>query len=295
MKGGGLPDFIVIGAQKCGTTSLYRYLTGCDGVVRPQSKEVHYFDVNYALGIDWYRSHFPRLRARRGRRITGEASPYYVFHPEAPARVREAVPSVRLIVMLRDPAERAVSHYHHEVARGREPLALPDALEREPERLRGEVERMAADPAYASFEHRHFSYLARGVYADQLERWCSLFAPEQLLVLHSERFFAAPREELRRTLDFLEVNSEPPPNLEPQNARDYPTASPAVEARLRRYFAPHNERLYGLLGRDFAWSSAPTGVEPASSRPSGVTLGRESGAARRGSNDSSFRRAWRND
>ena len=138
-----LPDFVILGAQKAGTTSLYAYLCAHPDVRAAARKEVHYFDLNYARGATWYRSMFPLAaglaRERRGGRrvLVGEASPYYLFYPLAAERAGAVVPSAQLIVLLRDPVERAWSHYRHEVKAGREPLEFEAALAAEPTRLAG--------------------------------------------------------------------------------------------------------------------------------------------------------------
>jgi len=247
------PHFLIIGAQRCGTHSLRRWLGESSAVELPPAKEIHFFDLKFERGLDWYRSRFPE---RRGA-ITGEASPYYVFHPLAPRRIGELLPDVQLIVLLRDPVERAVSHYHHSVAKGFEPLELSEALDREPERLAGEADRIVAEPAYRSAPHRNFSYQARGLYADQLERWRSLFPADQLLAVHSERLFARPREQTGRVCEFLGI---PPIELADAPAyggRNYAPAPPQVEKRLRDRFAAPNERLYELVGDDFGWNRQP--------------------------------------
>ena len=162
--------------------------------------------------MGWYASRFPtKLTAwsvarRHGTELlTGEASPYYLFHPLVPHRVAEHLPRVKLIALLRDLVGRAYSHYQHEVARGFETLSFEEAIEAEPARLAGEAERLLAEPLYHSFAHQHHSYLARGRYHEQLERWRARFDDEQLLVLSSERFFAEPERTFRQVLDFLEL------------------------------------------------------------------------------------------
>ena len=138
-----LPDFLVIGAQKAGTTALYAYLRWHPGITGPSWKEVSFFDRHWWRGEFWYRGQFP---LRSGQRLVGEASPSYLFHPLAPERVRSLVPEAKLIALVRDPVDRAYSHYQHEVALGREPLSFEDALAAEAERTRGEVVRHVADP-----------------------------------------------------------------------------------------------------------------------------------------------------
>jgi hypothetical protein len=254
-----LPTFLLVGAKRAGTSSLYRYLT-----LHPQvhpcvsGKGTHYFDVGYRRGWRWYRSSFP-LAARGG--ITGEASPYYMFHPLAPPRIAAALPEARLIVVLRDPVERAWSHYHNERRLQAEPLSFEDAVGSEPERLAGQAERMAADPGYHSFAWRHHSYLARGRYAEQLERLYELFPPGQVLVVQSELLRADPNRALEDVWRFL--------GLAPFTVRDrfeikpnhsHETMAAATRERLNAYFAEHNRRLYRLPGVGFRWSDAPTSV-----------------------------------
>jgi Sulfotransferase domain len=253
------PRLIIIGAQRAGTSSLFSYLIGNPAIVRPQSKEIHYFDVNYHRGVSWYRAHFPRrdhlerLTDRLGTEsISLEASPYYLLHPLAPCRVRGLLPDVKLVVMLRDPVDRAISHYHHSSERC-EHLTFEQAIEREPERITSDIERILTVPLSHGLDHRYFSYLARGRYAEQLERWFSVFRRDQFLILDSGDFFVNPSRALRRTCAFIELPAHSLPSYEPLGAGNYPPLDPAIRERLQRYFAPHNERLWELIGEEFDW------------------------------------------
>ena len=255
-----LPDFLVIGGQKCGTTALYAYLRWHPQITGPAWKEISYFDRHYGRGEAWYRGQFPsrpwlRLTGGRSRRLplVGEASPSYVLHPHAPARVRELVPDVRLVVLLRDPVDRALSHYNHEVALGREPLSFEEALEREPERLDGELERLG-DTSYFSHAWWDHTYLARGRYAEQLERWLAVFPREQLLVLASERLRADPAPTYARVLEHLGAGPYDLPRYPSIFEREYAPMAAETRRRLEEVFASHNERLYALLGEDLGWS-----------------------------------------
>ena len=197
------PRFLIIGCQKCGTTSLYNYLIQHPQVIPASKKEIHYFDSNYHRGATWYKKHFPVDAPKKNPPITGEATPYYILHPHVPARVKAALPDVKLILMLRDPVERAFSHYKHHVKFDIEPLTFEAAIEAEAERLNGEWNKMLQDENYASYNLQMYSYLARGVYVTQLERWWAHFPKEQLLLLQSEDFFANPENAYLETLDFL--------------------------------------------------------------------------------------------
>jgi hypothetical protein len=258
-----LPGYLIIGAQRAGTTSLHRYLVQHPAVrTMLRTKGVHYFDTNFGQGLAWYASRFPTrlygwyVRRRRGTRLlTGEASPYYLFHPHVPHRVAEQLPGVKLIVLLRDPVQRAYSHYQHELARGFETLSFEEAIRAEPARLAGETERLLAEPLYNSFAHQHHSYLARGRYAEQLARWRSRFPDEQLLLLSSERFFREPDRAFRRVLEFLELPAFTPAAYQRHNAYDYRQMGESVRARLVEHFREPNRRLYELLGDDLGWSA----------------------------------------
>jgi hypothetical protein len=246
-----LPGFLVIGAQKAGTTALYAYLRWHPGITGPSWKEVSFFDRHWWRGEAWYRGQFP-LRA--GGRLVGEASPSYLFHPLAPERARSLVPDAKLIALVRNPVDRAYSQYQHEVALGREPLSFEDALEAEDERLRGEEGRMLADPAYFSRAWWGFTYRARGRYAEQLERWLAVFPREQLLILPSEDMGAEPEQTYAGVLDFL---GAPPHRLDSYPRvfeRQYEPMRPETRERLASDFAEPNESLYELLGRNLGWA-----------------------------------------
>ena len=128
LMGGGLPDFIIIGAQKSGTTSLYRFIVKHPAIAPATKKEVHYFSIWYKFGELWYRSHFPTNLSRYNfykrtnqKLLSGEASPVYLFYPVVPGRMKELLPDVKLIVILRNPVDRAYSHYHHSLDSMRNP------------------------------------------------------------------------------------------------------------------------------------------------------------------------------
>jgi hypothetical protein len=246
-----LPDFLILGAQKAGTTALYDYLTRSPAVSGPPWKEVSFFDRHWARGERWYRGNFPR----GARPPVGEASPGYLFHPDAPRRVRELLPDAKLIAVLRDPVTRAYSHYRHEVALGREPLSFEDALAAEDERMAGELERMAADPAYFSYAWWNWTYRARGLYAEQLERWFAVFPREQLLVLTNDELGADTAGTVARVLEFVGAPPHGPADYPRVYDRDYERMRPETRDDLAAFYAAPNRRLSELLGRAL-WDSS---------------------------------------
>ncbi len=253
-----LPQFLIVGGQRCGTTSLYKYLAQHPGVAAPPlGKGAHYFDTNFAKGERWYRGHFPTRLVLTGGprepRITGEGSPYYLFHPCVPARARAVVPDAKIIAMLRDPVARAYSHYWHEVARGFEALSFDQAIDLEGERLAGEDERLRTVSNYESFGHQHWSYLARGRYAEQLEAWYASFPKEQVLVISSKDFFANTDAVYSRILEFLDLPPNRLPRYETYNPHEYLPMRTELRQQLACHFAGPNTDLYRLLGKDFGW------------------------------------------
>lgn len=249
-----LPGFLIIGAQKAGTTSLASYLAAHRNVISPVFKEVHYFDLNYSKGVEWYRSNFPIGARRRldthfdSRYLRAfDATPYYLMHPQVPLRVSQLIPSVRIIVLLRDPVDRAYSHYHHEVRLGTESLPFEDAIHAEPTRIAGEVKRFETEPAYAGFNYQHFTYLERGIYSNQILRWLQYFNPQQFLVLSSEQFFKNPDGEYQKVLQFLGLRAYELPSYPAEHVGKYPPISLQVRGRLREYYAPHNRTLRDML------------------------------------------------
>ena len=264
------PDFVIIGAKRGGSTSLYNYVLEHPSIVplfpsRQHIKGAHYYDTRYARGLTWYRSHFPmevggRQLARPELRpaICGEASPYYLFHPLAAERLAHDYPDARIVVALRDPVERAYSHFKERTHHGGETLSFEEALAAEPGRLRGEAERIIAEPGYISAEHENHSYLAQGRYLDMLPRWSTFFPREQIHIAVSEEFYADPDRHVNEVWEFLGL---PPHRLQSRVRHNYmpaPEMAPETRHRLQESLADHNRDLAGLLGRPLPWPAGLT-------------------------------------
>lgn len=250
-----MATFLVVGAQRAGTTSLYNYLAQHPDVGRVRlGKGVHYFDTSATKPMSWYRAHFPLDPAvvpfKRGPVHVGEGAPYYMFHPAAPRRIEAALPEVKIIAILRDPVERAHSQWVHETARGFETLPFIEALEAEEGRLAGEEDRLLADPGYNSYSHQHHSYVARGRYDLQVERLWETFGRERVMIIAASRLFAEPAAVYADTLTFLGLKPFDAV-YEVHNARAYAGIDPEVAAWLNRRFEVSNARLVELLGPDF--------------------------------------------
>ncbi len=254
------PDFIVIGGQKCGTTSLHRYIKEHPNIIPPYKKDSSFFDANFFRGFKWYHAYFPKekqmdaYQAQSGERyITGEVTTSYIHHPATPQRIHEAYPKTKFIALLREPVQRAYSHYQHMVRTGREELSFKEAIAREDERLANAEERVLAGNDEALKAFRNYSYKSRGRYAEQLERWLEFFPREQFLIFKSEELFQDPERVTRQVYEFLDIPYFQLAQYKNVNPGGYPSAEAETLDLLKEYFRPHNERLAELLGDDFGW------------------------------------------
>lgn len=296
-----LPSVLVIGAQRSGTSSLYKYLGEHPDLAPSLRKEVGYFTRFYGQPETWYRSHFPlQLRRHLARSARGhdlvafEATPDYLLHPLAPERAHRLLPDARIVVLLRDPVERAFSHYGHMVRLGYETLPFEEALAREGERTEDDRRRILADSTHDPTQFLRFSYVARGMYAAQLRAWMAQFPAERFFVLDSGELYADPGAAYQQILRFLGVRPWAPRHLPNISARrdDAPAEAlaPEVRAMLEATFASANEDLEELLGRTMGWSRSsgeadggdpgrisrarPLGTTSAGDPPPGTPTGR---------------------
>jgi hypothetical protein len=233
---GTLPDFVIIGAQKGGTSLLYRLLIRHPLVEPAAMKELRFFNNNFSEGLSWYGRYFPHRKYIDDRKtVSGEATPAYLFDPLVPERMAKTVPDAKLIALLRNPVDRAYSHYQMWVRRGDEVRSFEEATRQE---MAGETDAR---------------YLIRGLYAEQLERFSFFAERDQLLILKSEDFFSRWWGVLGRVLAFLDLPSLAPFTVPPSTKTAYPPMDPATRRRLEAYFEPHNQSLYEYLGVDFGW------------------------------------------
>ncbi len=245
-----LPNFIILGAQKAGTSSLYHYLIQHPEISSAVKKEIHFFDFKYNKGLNWYKSNFDNTK-----KITGEATPNYFFYPNACERIYEHLPGIKLIVLLRNPVERAISHYYHNIKVKREPLDIRHAFNFEKTRLNIDYQKLKADKNYIAYHYMYFSYKAKGIYYKQLQKYFKYFNKNQFFIIQSERFFNNPELILLNLWKYLGVNENFIPNdLEPVNKSKIKKDVPEkFYKELIEFYKPYNEKLYNLLGYEYDW------------------------------------------
>jgi Sulfotransferase domain len=270
-----LPSFLIIGTQRAGTAPLFNVLRQHPRVAGPTgihenlswSRELHFFDERFERGMNWYRSCFPLAasrivaRLRGGDLLAGEATSSYLFDPAVPGRVAATLPDVNLIVMLRNPVERAYWHYESNRRKGFEPLTFEEALAAEEERAAEEDGRGVAQTVSGGPGRRPYGYVDRGLYADQLERWFTLFPRERFLVLRAENLVSRPPETYAELLSFLDLPAWQPERFPPVNWMSSAPIDAGLRARLEGRFAEPNARLARLLGSEPWWTPEPVASE----------------------------------
>lgn len=264
--------------MRCGTSFLYQTLNQHPCISPAIKKEIRFFcdrNGNFRRGLAWYRAHFPLGPLKqvdeptRRLRITGEATPYYFWHPRVPKRIAETLPDARFILLLRNPADRAYSHYNKATRKGWEPLSFEEAVDVLYDVPFEEADRIAVEGLELTLEQwlqrrplnyprtNHApcnAYLCWGAYVNYLANWYRYVSEEKIMVVRSEDLYREPARTIARVFDFVGVPSKKLKSYtllyQPQN---YPSMNPSTRTRLIEYYKPHNRRLYELLGKDMMW------------------------------------------
>nr|WP_259041692.1 sulfotransferase domain-containing protein [Salinibacter ruber] len=250
-----IPDFLIIGAQKSGTTTLHGWISNHPEVKTGVWKEVHFFDWRHRYekrGLRWYRSHFPVL-IKPSKFKVGESTPEYLFNPASPRRVAETIPNARLVVLLRNPVDRAYSHYHHSRRLGAESLTFKEALEAEEDRIKGEMRKLKKTGTHKGKKYMKYSYKKRGEYADQIERWLKYFDRSQFLFIKSESMFRKPKKKLKEVKNHIGVSNINITYKDKKNEGNYEKMEFEARKKLRKHFEVKNKKLEKLIGKKMRW------------------------------------------
>ena len=248
-----LPDLIVIGVVRSGTTSLYHYLSQHPSIIKSAYDELGYFDSNYQLGLNWYKSFFPsvfekkKVIQKNGKFITYDVTPFYIYHEEAPKRIHKLLPNSKLIVILRNPIDRCYSNYF--LTDQKE--TFEDIIIKE-KKILNQINKYNAQEYY---EFVHSSMLGRSLYAEQLENWYKLFSKDQILIIKSEEFATKTNKIMNEIFDFLELEHFDIPDNSKKNKIHYETMKKETRDNLIDFFRPYNEKLYSLMGKNFDWEN----------------------------------------
>ncbi|MBI1184023.1 sulfotransferase [bacterium] len=247
----GLPQFIIIGAQKGGSSALYKFLCEHPQVQRAFVKEPHYFTGQFhQKSLKWYKAQFPLSKSGI---ITGEASPSYCTHPLAPQRIKSVVPQAKLIFIVRNPVERAVSNYFHSVRYGVEPLPIEEAMQRPAEIFEAEYAKMEREDGYHSSTYHRHAYLHKGLYAFHLNKWYQHFEPQQILLLENAELLNQPQKVYNEVLQFLQLEAFAPAAFSKHNVGSTKPVDESLTRQLKQVFEEPNRQFFHLISREFPW------------------------------------------
>lgn len=251
-----LPSFIIVGAVRCGTTSLYYNICEHSSVLPASYDEIGFFDSNYELGISWYKSMFPtkfeikKIKSKTGNSITGEDTPFYFWDKKSIQRIKKNIPKIKLIVLLRNPIDRAYSNYHLGVRLGSESLSFEDSIKKE-------IQLLEKENSFENDEIKKFlrprSYIAKGLYYQQIKNWFDVFSKDQILVLNTENLSDKPNQTLKQIFEFLDLPNEKIQNIQNRKVGNYQKMNKDTREYLKKIFKPQNEKLFKILGREFEW------------------------------------------
>ena len=252
-----LPECFVIGVVRSGTTSLYNYLSQHPSIAPAAYDELGYFDDNYHLGVNWYKSLFPtkftknKIIKKHGKFLTYDVTPFYIYNPLVAKRIFESFPKAKIISNLRNPIDRAYSNYNDALEMG--DIKIPfeevvqiamDEIDKNKSKLNNEA--YIVDTYYENI-------LARGFYADQLKIWFEKFQKNQLLMIPSEDLAQKTDQILTKIFEFLDLPYFKIKDLAKQNKREYPPMKAETRKLLIEFYRPYNEKLYNLINQHFDW------------------------------------------
>ena len=252
-----LPDFIIIGSMKCGTTSLYYDICEHPCVSAAAYDEIGFFDSNFHLGLNWYRSMFPTkrqiegVRRKEGVAITGEDTPFYFWNPVAAKRIQKLLPNIKLITILRNPIYRAYSEYQDQASNESDFPSFETVIENEMNMKRNDTS-LITEENFEIFKQKN-SNLLKGIYVDQLKIWTRLFPKGQIFTLTTEDLNSDSIGTLELVFQYLNLPKYKIKNPQYKKQKKYVSMNTQTRKLLIQFFKPHNEELFKFIGKKFDW------------------------------------------
>ena len=241
------PDFIIAGASKCGTSSIYYYLSRHPQILLSHTKEIDFYWTNYRRGIDWYLAHFPTITDRPDF-ITGEATPNYLRFPQVAQRIKDTFPQTKIILLLRNPVDRAISWHYHKLNTGLTSESLSTAIATEIARLATVTEAEITNTGFYNPDN-----IMSSLYIYKIKPWIELLGRDRFLILKSEDFYLDPLQQMEQVFEFLNLPNCPLDNYPKVNAGSYNRVDPELRKTLSEYFTPYNRQLEEYLDLEFNW------------------------------------------
>ena len=252
-----LPDFLVIGAKRCGTTSLFYHLPEHPCISKSPHDNMGFFNDNFHLGVNWYKSFFPtiftrnKIKSEFGNFLAFDVTTTYMEEESTANNVYQIKPNMKIIVILRNPVDRAYSQYHLNLREKAEKRSFEDAMEENMNELNKEShERYEIKPKFSVEEN---NYLKKGLYAQQLRHWLNIFPMESMLILSTEEFESNQQVIYNKIFEFLNISQFEVKNTEKMEKGSYPQMKSETRSLLLDYFRSHNNELFKLINKKFDW------------------------------------------
>ena len=252
-----LPDFLVIGAKRCGTTSLFYHLPEHPCISKSPHDNMGFFNDNFHLGVNWYKSFFPtiftrnKIKSEFGNFLAFDVTTTYMEEESTANNVYQIKPNMKIIVILRNPVDRAYSQYHLNLREKAEKRSFEDAMEENMNELNKEsYERYEIKPKFSVEEN---NYLKKGLYAQQLRHWLNIFPMESMLILSTEEFESNQQVIYNKIFEFLNISQFEVKNTEKMEKGSYPQMKSETRSLLLDYFRSYNKELFRLIDKKFDW------------------------------------------
>jgi hypothetical protein len=252
-----IPDFLVIGAKRCGTTSLYQHLPEHPCISKSPYDNMGFFNDNFHLGVNWYKSFFPttftrnKIKSKFGDFLAFDVTTKYMEEESTANNVYQTKPNMKIIIILRNPVDRAYSQYHLSVRQTAERRSFEDVVEENMNRLNKEShEHYEIKPRFSAKED---NYLKKGLYALQLRYWLKIFPRENILIVSTEEFESNQQIIYNKIFEFLNISKSEVKNTKKMEKGNYPPMKSETRNLLLEYFRPHNHELFELINMEFDW------------------------------------------
>ena len=254
-----LPDFIIIGAGRAGTTALYTYLIQHPSIITASTDndepvaDLHFFEYMISDKISWYKSHFPRKS--KNSFVTGEFTSTYMYHKNVPERIFNLIPKIKLIVILRNPIDKAYSTYNQQSHFNEVTSSFEETIKAEFARIdliKNHIEYTNNNPNFDNYVE--YNIIRHGIYFNYLEKWLKIFPKKQIFVVDSNELENFPQQTLNKVFEFLNLSPREIPNLAKVNVGKYSPMTESTRESLIEFYKPHNAKLNNLLGTNFDWN-----------------------------------------
>ena len=252
-----IPDFLVIGAKRCGTTSLYQHLPEHPCISKSPYDNMGFFNDNFHLGVNWYKSFFPttftrkKIKSKFGNFLAFDVTTKYMEEESTANNVYQTKPNMKIIIILRNPVDRAYSQYHLSVRQTAERRSFEDVVEENMNRLNKEShEHYKIKPKFSAKED---NYLKKGLYALQLRYWLKIFPRENILIVSTEEFESNQQIIYNKIFEFLNISKFEVKNTKKMEKGNYPPMKSETRNLLLDYFRSHNHELFELINMEFDW------------------------------------------